>query len=109
MLGGMFAGYDESCGEIIEKNGQKMKIFYGSSSSTSMNKHDGGVAGYRAPEGKTVEIPYKGPIKNTLLDIMGGLRSACSYVGAEKLKELPRQATFIRCRQQLNNIFGPPM
>jgi GMP reductase len=60
----------------------------------------------RASEGKTVEVPYRGPVDATILDILGGLRSACTYMGAAKLKELPRRATFIRVSQQINNIFG---
>lgn len=64
---------------------------------------------FRAIEGKAVDIPCRGPVENTLLDILGGLRSTCTFVGAEHLKELPRRATFVRCTQQTNNIFGPPM
>lgn len=67
--------------------------------------YSGGVAEYRSSEGKTVEIPYKGDVQGTVLDILGGLRSACTYTGAAKLKELSRRATFIRCTQQLNTIY----
>ena len=56
-----------------------------------------------------MEVPYRGPVDNTVLDILGGLRSACTYTGAEKLRELPRRATFIRCTQQINNVYGPPI
>ncbi|PIK33721.1 putative GMP reductase 2-like, partial [Apostichopus japonicus] len=108
MLGGMLSGHDESDGEVIQKNGKKFKLFYGMSSATAMNKHAGGVADYRASEGKTVEVPYKGEVTDTVLDILGGLRSACTYVGAGKLKELSRRTTFIRVTQQTNNIFGMP-
>lgn len=66
----------------------------------------GGVAEYRSSEGKTVEVPYKGDVEATVLDILGGLRSACTYTGAAKLKELPRRATFIRCTQQLNTVYN---
>jgi len=62
----------------------------------------------RSSEGKTVEVPYRGLVENTVLDILGGLRSACTYIGAERLRELPRRATFVRCTQQLNPIYGPP-
>jgi GMP reductase len=62
----------------------------------------------RSSEGKTVEVPYKGLVENTVLDILGGLRSACTYTGAEHLRELPRRATFIRCTQQLNPMYGSP-
>ncbi|XP_071503038.1 GMP reductase 1-like [Diadema antillarum] len=106
MLGGMFSGHDQTEGEVIERNGKRMKLFYGMSSATAMNKHAGGVADYRASEGKTVEVPYKGDVNTTILDILGGLRSACTYVGASKLKELSRRTTFIRVTQQTNNIFG---
>ncbi|PBC31778.1 GMP reductase 1 [Apis cerana] len=107
MAGGMFAGHEECGGDTIEKNGKKYKLFYGMASNTAMNKH-AGVAEYRSSEGKTVEVPYKGPVESTVLDILGGLRSACTYTGAERLRELPRRATFIRCTQQLNPMYGPP-
>ena len=105
MSGGMFSGHLESSGDIIEENGKKMKLFYGMSSDTAMNKHSGGVANYRSSEGKTVKIPYKGPIKNTLLDLLGGIRSTLTYVGAKYLKELSKRCTFIRVNNQLNNIY----
>jgi GMP reductase len=68
-----------------------------------MNIHNGGVNTYRASEGKTVEIPYRGEVKETMQEILGGLRSACTYVGASELKELSKRTTFIRVSQQLNN------
>ncbi|XP_053323864.1 GMP reductase 2 [Spea bombifrons] len=108
MLGGMLSGHTESGGEIIEKNGQKYKIFYGMSSETAMKKHAGGVAEYRASEGKTVEVPYRGDVEGTIRDILGGIRSTCTYVGAAKLKELSRRTTFIRVTQQLNPVFSNP-
>jgi len=106
MLGGMLAGHDESGGEIVERDGKTYKLFYGMSSSTAMNKHSGGVANYRASEGKTVEMPYKGPIDNTVQDILGGVRSTCTYVGASSLKELSKRTTFIRVQEQENNVYG---
>lgn len=106
MLGGMLAGHDESGGNLIEKNGEKFKQFYGMSSATAMEKHAGGVANYRASEGKTVDVPYKGPIDSTIQDILGGLRSTCTYVGASRLKELTKRTTFIRVAEQENNIFS---
>ncbi|XP_049821860.1 GMP reductase 1-like [Aethina tumida] len=107
MAGGMFSGHDQCDGEVIVKeDGKKYKLFYGMSSSTAMEKHAGGIAEYRSSEGKTVEVPYKGDVEATVLDILGGLRSACTYTGAAKLKELPRRATFIRCTQQLNTIYN---
>ncbi|XP_015521067.1 GMP reductase 1-like [Neodiprion pinetum] len=108
MAGGMFAGHDQCGGETIEKEGKRFKLFYGMASSTAMQKHAGGVAEYRSSEGKTVEIPYRGDVEKTVLDILGGLRSACTYTGAARLQELPRRATFIRCTQQLNTVYGPP-
>ena len=107
MLGGMLAGHDESGGEIIEKNGQTFKAFYGMSSTTAMDKHAGGVADYRASEGKTVEIPYRGEVAHTVKDILGGLRSTCTYVGAARLKELTKRTTFIRVAEQENRVFTP--
>lgn len=105
MLGGMLAGHDECAGEVVEENGSFCKIFYGMSSDTAMKKHAGGVAEYRSSEGKTVKVPYRGPIDETIRDIMGGVRSACTYVGASSLKELERRTTFIRVTQQLNTVF----
>jgi GMP reductase len=84
---------------------RKMVTFYGMSSDTAMERHHGGMAEYRSSEGRTVDIPYRGPVKNTVLDILGGLRSACTYVGAETLKQLPKCTTFIRVNRQINDIF----
>lgn len=105
MLGGMLAGHDESGGEMIEKNGRQVKQFYGMSSATAMDKHAGGVADYRASEGKTVEVPYRGQVENTILDILGGIRSTCTYVGASQLKELTKRTTFIRVAEQENRVY----
>ena len=98
MLGGMLAGHKEGGASALSSN-----QFYGMSSDTAMDLHNGGVANYRASEGKTVEIPYRGEVSRTLQDILGGLRSACTYVGASELKELSKRATFVRVTQQLNN------
>jgi len=106
MSGGMFSGHEESGGDLVETNGEKFKEFYGMSSSTAMDKHSGGVAKYRTSEGKKVLIPYKGPVETTILDILGGLRSTCTYVGADKLKHLSKRTTFIRVTQQLNEVYG---
>jgi len=107
MTGGMFAGHDESGGELVEKeDGSKCKLFYGMSSATAMEKHAGGVAEYRSSEGKTVSVPYRGPVSNTIMDILGGMRSSCTYVGASTLKEISKRTTFIRVTQQLNHVFG---
>lgn len=106
MLGGMFAGHDESGGEVVEREGRRYKLFYGMSSATAMEKHVGGVAEYRASEGKTVEVPYRGPIEETVKDILGGVRSACTYVGASELRELTKRTTFIRVAEQESRTFS---
>ena len=106
MLGGMLAGHDESGGQLVERDGQQFKLFYGMSSSTAMEKHAGGVAEYRASEGKTVEVPYRGPVAETVKDIQGGVRSTCTYVGAAALKELTKRTTFIRVQEQENKTFS---
>ncbi len=106
MLGGMLAGHDESGGEITEIDGEKCVEFYGMSSKTAMDKHSGGVAEYRASEGKTVKVPYRGPVDISIQDILGGIRSTCTYVGAAKLKELSKRTTFIRVMEQHNTTFS---
>ncbi len=106
MLGGMLAGHDESGGDVVQENGEDFKLFYGMSSSTAMDRHSGGVAGYRASEGKTVKVPYRGPVAATVQDILGGVRSTCTYVGAAQLKELTKRTTFIRVQEQENRIFS---
>ncbi len=106
MLGGMFAGHDESGGERVERDGASYQRFYGMSSRAAMDRYSGGVAEYRAAEGKEVLVPYRGPVANTAQEILGGVRSACTYVGARRLKELSKRTTFVRVTQQLNEIFG---
>ncbi len=106
MLGGMFAGHNESAGELVEENGFMYKEFYGMSSSKAMNKYNGKVAKYRASEGKRVLIKYRGHVDDTVQDILGGVRSTCTYVGAEKLKGLPRRTTFILVNNQSNEVYG---
>lgn len=106
MAGGMFSGHDESGGEIVTINNKQFKLFYGMSSATAMKKYSGGVASYRASEGKTVHVPYKGPVEQTLYDILGGIRSTCTYVGARRLKELSKRTTFIRCSMTHNTVYG---
>merc|ERR1711953_712872 len=105
MLGGMLAGHEECTGDVIEESGSYFKIFYGMSSDTAMKKHAGGVADYRSSEGKTVRVPYRGPIDETIRDLLGGMRSACTYVGAGELRELSKRTTFVRVTQQLNTVF----
>jgi GMP reductase len=106
MLGGMFAGHDESGGERVERDGATYQRFYGMSSKAAMERYAGGVAEYRAAEGKEVLVPYRGPVANTAQEILGGVRSACTYVGARRLKELSKRTTFVRVTQQLNEVFG---
>jgi GMP reductase len=106
MLGGMLAGHDECMGEVAEQDGARKVRFYGMSSRTAMDKHAGGVANYRASEGKEVLLDYRGPVENTVQEILGGVRSACTYVGARKLRELSKRTTFIRVARQLNEVFG---
>jgi GMP reductase len=107
MLGGMLAGHDECDGEIVQKGDKIFKRFYGMSSAEAMTRHRGGVVDYRASEGRSVDVPYRGPVENTILDILGGIRSTCTYVGAQRLKELSKRTTFVRVSQQLNEIFTP--
>nr|WP_301311830.1 GMP reductase [Azospirillum lipoferum] len=111
MLGGMLAGHDECEGEIRyeDRDGNRVPVamtFYGMSSDTAMHKYSGGVASYRASEGKTVEVPYRGPVENTMQEIMGGVRSMMTYIGATRLKEVPKRTTFVRVGAQLNTVFG---
>ena len=127
MLGGMMAGHDEGGGKVITKfyetneleyevaghlENRKHRIeqeqfvqFYGMSSDTANTKHFGGLKDYRSSEGRTVKIPYKGAIKDTVQDILGGIRSACTYAGARKLKDLSKCTTFVRVNNQYNKIF----
>lgn len=90
----------------MEKNGNWFKSFYGMSSSVAMKKHAGGVANYRSSEGKAITVPYRGTVSHTLQDILGGIRSSCTYVGAAKLEDLPMKTIFIRVSMQLNEVFG---
>lgn len=121
MLGGMFAGHDQGGGNIIvehhntmqrdEETGKpiyeekKFIQFYGMSSNTAMIKHHGEMADYRSSEGRTVKIPYRGDVDESVLDILGGLRSTCTYVGASKLKHLSKCTTFIKVYRQFNDVF----
>jgi len=106
MLGGMFAGHDEGKGKIVKKNGSKYIEFYGSSSNTAVKKHYGGLSDYRSSEGKTVRLKYRGKIKDTVLNILGGIRSSCTYVGAPSLKQLSKCTTFVRVNNQHNETFN---
>ena len=125
MLGGLLAGHAESGGEMCTKSFQtgevqmiddktcamrieekQYKKFYGMSSEYAQDKHYGGMKKYRASEGKVVEIPFRGPVEHTLLAILGGIRSCMTYIGAKRLKDMPKCATFYRVNRQLNTIFG---
>tara|TARA_B100000575_G_scaffold158746_1_gene126781 strand:- start:191 stop:1228 length:1038 start_codon:yes stop_codon:yes gene_type:complete len=106
MLGGMLAGHKEGGGEIIERNGKKFIEFYGSSSEEANEKHYGGLANYRSSEGKKVVIPLKSSLDKTIRDILGGIRSSCTYVGAPSLKQLSKCTTFVRVNNQYNDTFG---
>jgi GMP reductase len=106
MLGSMLAGHEQSGGELVDENGKLYKIFYGMSSDTAMNKHYGGVSQYRSSEGKTVKIEYRGPVENTILDLLGGIRSTCTYVNAKNLKDLSKCTSFMRVNNQVNRIYG---
>jgi GMP reductase len=105
MLGGMFAGHEESGGDTIVKDGNMFKAFYGMSSKTANDQYAGGLKEYKASEGREVLIPFKGNIKDTIQDILGGVRSTCTYVGAKTLKDLSKCTTFVRCTNTHNKIF----
>ncbi len=125
MLGGMLAGHDEGGGEVITKiyetneltktddnffepvhEEKKFVQFYGMSSETANDKHFGGLKDYRASEGKEVSIPYKGTVANTVQSILGGIRSSCTYIGASKIKDLPKCTTFVRVNNTHNIVYG---
>ena len=105
MLGGMLAGHDEGKGKIVKEKGEKFVEFYGSSSLIANKKHYGGLSDYRSSEGRTVRVKYRGKIKDTILDILGGIRSSCTYVGAPSLKQLSKCTTFVRVSNQFNKTF----
>ena len=106
MLGGMLAGHKEGGGDIIVENGTKFIEFYGSSSEEANEKHYGGLANYRSSEGKKVKIQMKNSLDSTIRDILGGVRSSCTYVGASSLKQLSKCTTFVRVNNQYNDTFG---
>ena len=106
MLGGMLAGHDEGKGKIVKSNGNKYIEFYGSSSLTANKKHYGGLSDYRSSEGRIVRVKYRGKIKNTISNILGGIRSSCTYVGAPSLKQLSKCTTFVRVSNQFNDTFA---
>lgn len=124
MLGGMLAGHDQGGGEVItkyyqtneyyvDKQGNSQYVneakqyvkFYGMSSKSANDKHFGGLKDYRSSEGRTVLTKYKGDVNITIQDILGGVRSTCTYAGASKLKYLSKCTTFIRCTETHNRVF----
>ena len=106
MAGGMFAGHDECGGEIKHgEHGELRMLHYGMSSKTANEKYNGGLSDYRASEGRTVEVPYRGSVRNTIQEIFGGLRSACSYVGAFNLPSLYEHGKLVKVNRTINNIF----
>ena len=121
MLGGMLAGHDEGGGEVITKSYLSNELsdqtgeqyvetkefvqFYGMSSKSANEKHFGGLKDYRSSEGRTVLVPYRGAIMNTVQDILGGIRSTCTYAGAKTLKQLSKCTTFVRCTQTHNSVY----
>lgn len=102
MCGSIFSGHDENPGDVKLENGKKYKMFYGMSSEHAMNTHFGKMSTYRSSEGRVVKIPFKGPIVNTVLDYLGGLRSCCTYINAKCIKNIPKCTTFVLVSQQLN-------
>ena len=107
MIGGMLAGHDECDGDLIFEDDNEEPVsmkFYGMASETAMNRHDNHNE-YRGAEGKTVEVPYRGSVHNTIKDILSGIRSACTYVGAKKLKTLSKCTTFVRVNNTHNKVY----
>lgn len=102
MIGGLFSGHYENPGEVIEENGEMYKLFYGMSSDTAMKKRFGKMANYRSSEGRTIKIKLKGNIENTVNDILGGIRSTCTYINAKYIKNIPKCCTFVKVNRQLN-------
>ncbi|MDA9302655.1 GMP reductase [bacterium] len=128
MLGGMLAGHDEGGGDVITRfyetneieyevmnhlENRKHKIeekkfvqFYGMSSDAANTKHFGGLKDYRSSEGREVLVPYRGAVEATVQDLLGGIRSTCTYAGALKLKQLSKCTTFVRVNNQFNGVFA---
>ena len=108
MAGGMLAGHEECDGILVFEDDIETPVgmeFYGMASQTAMDRHGHPNREYRGEEGKTVVIPYRGPVEHTAKDILGGIRSACTYVGAKRLKDLTKCTTFVRVNNTHNRIF----
>ena len=101
MIGGMLAGHNES--EVQAVDGQRE--FYGMSSDRAREVHGKRKDGYRGNEGKLIHLPDRGPVKNTVEDILGGVRSACTYIGARRLKDMPKCATFVTTHNVINKVY----
>jgi len=121
MLGGMLAGHDEGGGEVLTKFYETAEVdnkgyrvreakqfvqFYGMSSDAANTKHFGGLKDYRSSEGREVLVPYRGEVARTVQDLLGGIRSTCTYAGAKTLKQLSKCTTFVRCTQQFNAVYA---
>ena len=102
MIGGMLAGHDESEQTVVDGKVE----FYGMSSDRAREKHGKRKDGYRGNEGRFISLPYRGPVNNTVEDILGGVRSACTYIGARRLKDMPKCATFVRCNSNINLVYA---
>ena len=105
MAGGLFSGVDECEGEWEVENDKKIFKFYGMSSKEAQDKYNGGLATYKAAEGRCVKVAGKGPCKDVIMDIMGGVRSACAYVGSRKLKDFDKCCTFVKVNNTHNKVF----
>jgi len=106
MCGGLFAGHAEGIDEIDMPLPGKNIPFYGMASKEAQDIHNGGVSDYRASEGKFVQVPFRGPVQHTINEVLGGLRSTCTYIGAGGIDEIHRRAKFVKVYRQLNNIFS---
>ena len=101
MIGGMLAGHDESEQPVIDGNVE----FYGMSSDRARERHGKRKDGYRGNEGRHIKLPYRGPVQPTVEDILGGVRSACTYIGARRLKDMPKCASFVTVHNNINKVY----
>ena len=101
MIGGMLAGHDESEQQVVDGKIE----FYGMSSDRAREKHGKRKDGYRGNEGRWIILPYRGAVNNTVEDILGGVRSAATYIGARRLKDMPKCATFVRVENNINKVY----
>jgi GMP reductase len=105
MLGGMLGGHDECEGEVVEIQEKKKMLIYGMSSETAQSLHNGGMENYRTSEGRTIYIDYRGSVKDTLNDILGGLRSYGTYIGCDDIQNFEYCTQFVIVNRQLNNPY----